>query len=58
MNLRKFLQFQVTVNFSVVLITLIGVSATGEPPLNVTMLLWVNLIGDTLGSLALATEKP
>ena len=29
-----------------------------EPPLNAVMMLWVNLIMDTMGALALATELP
>lgn len=57
-NIRKFLQFQLTVN--VVALTLTFVSAvTGmEPPLNAVMMLWVNLIMDTMGALALGTEPP
>eukprot|EP01038_Epipyxis_sp_PR26KG_P004934 gene4934-6902_t len=57
-NIRKFLQFQLTVN--VVALTLTFVSAlTGyEPPLNAVMMLWVNLIMDTMGALALGTEQP
>lgn len=57
-NIRKFLQFQLTVN--VVALTLTFVSAvTGySPPLNAVMMLWVNLIMDTMGALALGTEPP
>lgn len=29
-----------------------------EPPLNAVMMLWVNLIMDTMGALALGTEPP
>ena len=29
-----------------------------DPPLNAVMMLWVNLIMDTLGALALGTELP
>lgn len=57
-NIRKFLQFQLTVN--VVALTLTFLSAVGgyAPPLNAVMMLWVNLIMDTLGALALGTEPP
>ena len=57
-NIRKFLQFQLTVN--VVALTLTFVSSVGgfQPPLNAVMMLWVNLIMDTMGALALGTEPP
>jgi magnesium-transporting ATPase (P-type) len=29
-----------------------------DPPLNAVMMLWVNLIMDTMGALALGTEQP
>ena len=57
-NIRKFLQFQVTVNIVALLIVFIGCAAGFEPPLNAIMMLWVNLIMDTMGALALATEPP
>ena len=40
--------------------TITFVSAVGgfEPPLNAVMMLWVNLIMDTMGALALGTEPP
>ena len=34
-NVRKFIQFQLTINFTILLITIIGASTTGIPPLNV-----------------------
>jgi len=57
-NIRKFLQFQLTVNF--VALTLVFISAvTGSgTPLNAVQMLWVNLVMDTLGALALGTECP
>ena len=63
--IRKFLQFQLTVNLSAVLIatvTAIYTTVTGprkpESVLTAIQLLWVNLIMDTLAALALATDKP
>jgi magnesium-transporting ATPase (P-type) len=57
-NIRKFLQFQLTVNFVALLLVFIGALAGFEPPLNAVELLWVNLIMDTMGALALGTELP
>mmetsp|Transcript_18408 Transcript_18408/g.28718 ORF Transcript_18408/g.28718 Transcript_18408/m.28718 type:complete len:1097 (+) Transcript_18408:145-3435(+) len=58
-NIRKFLQFQLTVNTVALTLTLIGaVAGFNEPPLNAVMMLWVNLIMDSMGALALGTETP
>ena len=57
-NIRKFLQFQLTVNLVALLIVFIGAVAGFDPPLNAIELLWVNLIMDTMGALALGTEPP
>ena len=52
------LQFQLTVNCAALIICFIGAVVGGQEPLNVLQLLWVNLIMDTMGALALATELP
>jgi len=57
-NIKKFLQFQLTVNVVAVCITLIGAAILKEAILKAVNMLWVNLIMDTLASLALATEPP
>lgn len=57
-NIRKFLQFQLTVNVVALLVVFIGACGGFPPPLNAVMMLWINLIMDTLGALALATELP
>jgi len=57
-NIRRFLQFQLTVNVVALLLVFIGSVAGFPPPLNAVMMLWVNLIMDTMGALALGTEKP
>lgn len=49
---------QLTVNCSALIIVFIGSVAGMIEPLNVLQLLWVNLIMDTMGALALATEEP
>ena len=57
-NVRKFLQFQLTVNVVAMFIVFTGACLFSEPPLTSTQMLWVNLIMDTFAALALATEPP
>ena len=57
-NVRKFLQFQLTVNVVAMFIVFIGSVFLRDPPLTSVQMLWVNLIMDTCGALALATEPP
>ncbi|KAK6284679.1 hypothetical protein POUND7_003631 [Theobroma cacao] len=57
-NIQKFIQFQLTVNVAALVINVVAAVSSGDVPLNSVQLLWVNLIMDTLGALALATEPP
>lgn len=57
-NIKRFLQFQLTVNVGACIITFVGAIIGKESPLQPIQLLWVNLIMDSLASLALATELP
>ncbi|KAK7336792.1 hypothetical protein VNO77_17340 [Canavalia gladiata] len=57
-NIQKFIQFQLTVNVAALVINFIAAVSSGDVPLTTVQLLWVNLIMDTLGALALATERP
>jgi Ca2+ transporting ATPase len=57
-NIRRFLQFQLTVNVCALIIAFIGGVVMAEPPLTAIQFLWVNMIMDTLAALALATEDP
>ena len=57
-NIRKFLQFQLSVNFCACILVFICACIGNETPLTPIQMLWVNLIMDSLGSLALATEPP
>jgi calcium-translocating P-type ATPase len=59
-SIRKFLQFQLTVNVVAVTLAFVGAltNAHGQSPLKPVQLLWVNLIMDTMGALALATDPP
>jgi Ca2+ transporting ATPase len=57
-SIRKFIQFQLTVNVVAVFITLVGAVVLQKEVLKPIQMLWINLIMDTLASLALATEDP
>ncbi|XP_017434098.1 calcium-transporting ATPase 1 isoform X2 [Vigna angularis] len=57
-NIQKFVQFQLTVNVVALLVNFTSACMTGSAPLTAVQLLWVNMIMDTLGALALATEPP
>ena len=57
-SIRKFVQFQLTVNVVAVTLTLLGAAIIESDILKPIQLLWINLIMDTLASLALATEEP
>jgi Ca2+ transporting ATPase len=54
-SIRKFIQFQLTINVVAVVITLIGAALLQKEVLRPIQMLWVNLIMDSLASLALAT---
>jgi Ca2+-transporting ATPase len=56
----KFLQFQLTVNITAVLLTFVSAVSNSdmESVLTAVQLLWVNLIMDTFAALALATDPP
>ena len=57
-NIRKFLQFQITVNIVALFTAFVGSVILKESPLQPVQLLWVNLIMDSLASLAMSTEPP
>ena len=56
--IAKFLQFQLTINVVAVIVAFVGACAIDASPLKAVQMLWVNMIMDTLASLALATEVP
>ena len=56
--IKKFLQFQLTVNVVAVLTTFVSAVYLKESILSAVQMLWINLIMDTLAALALATEPP
>lgn len=57
-NVRRFLQFQLTANVSTLLISVLSSLILNDTPFKAVQLLWVNLIMDSLGALALATGRP
>ncbi|KAG9454755.1 hypothetical protein H6P81_007659 [Aristolochia fimbriata] len=57
-NIQKFVQFQLTVNVVALVVNFVSACVIGSAPLTAVQLLWVNMIMDTLGALALATEPP
>jgi len=52
------LQFQLTVNIVAISMAIVGAFAFQESPIAAVQMLWINLIMDSLASLALATEPP
>ncbi|KAK4506107.1 hypothetical protein PRZ48_004072 [Zasmidium cellare] len=57
---RKFLQFQITVNITAVIITFVSAvaNASMRSVLTAIQLLWINLIMDSMAALALASDPP
>ena len=58
LNIQRFILFQLTVNVAACLTVLFGAFTGTESPLTVTQMLWVNLIMDTFGAMALASLPP
>jgi Ca2+-transporting ATPase len=57
-NIQNFLHFQLTVIVVVFVVNIVAAVNSIKLPLTALQLLWVNVIKDILGSLALATKKP
>jgi Ca2+ transporting ATPase len=57
-SVRKFLQFQLTVNVVACVLSVISAALVRQSVLTAVQMLWVNMIMDSLASLALATEPP
>lgn len=57
-SIRKFLQFQLTANIVACLISVISSIVIRQSVLTAIQMLWINMIMDSLASLALATEPP
>ncbi|OBZ91341.1 Calcium-transporting ATPase 2 [Choanephora cucurbitarum] len=59
-SVKKFLQFQLTINVTAVILTIVSsvVSDKQASILSTVQLLWINLLMDTFAALALATDSP
>lgn len=57
-NIRKFIIFQLTVNISAILLSLIGPFIGIPNPITVLQMLWINMVMDTLAGLAFSYEVP
>jgi calcium-translocating P-type ATPase len=57
-SIRKFITLQLTMNFSAVVVSMIGPFIGIDSPVTVVQMLWINIIMDTLGGLAFAGEAP
>jgi len=57
-SIRKFLIFQLTINFCAVGVSVIGPFIGVPIPVTVIQMLWINMIMDTLAGLAYAGETP
>jgi len=57
-NIRKFVQFQLSVNICAICLVVSSAFAGIDTPITPVQLLWVNLIMDTFAALALGTEVP
>ncbi len=57
-SIRKFITFQLIMNLCAVGVSVLGPLFGVETPVTITQMLWINVIMDTLGSLAFAGEAP
>lgn len=57
-NIQRFIQFQLTINLSALVIAFLGPLCGFRPPFTVLQLLWINVIMDTFAAIALCSEPP
>jgi Ca2+-transporting ATPase len=57
-NIQKFITFQLTINLIALTMVLLGPFMGIELTLTITQMIWINLIMDTFGALALSTSPP
>ena len=57
-SIRKFVRFQITICFTMILINIVSSLVLASAILNTPQTLWINMLMDSLACLALATEPP
>ena len=57
-SIRKFITFQLIMNFVACGVSLVGQFVGIDTPITIIQMLWINIIMDTLGGLAFAGEAP
>lgn len=57
-SIRKFITYQLIMNFCAVGVSIIGPFIGIDTPVTIMQMLWINIIMDTLGGLAFAGEPP
>lgn len=55
-SIKKFITFQLTINIAALSVSLLGPMIGMEKPLNITQMLWINLVMDTLAAIAFGGE--
>lgn len=57
-SIRKFIIFQLTVNFCAISLSIVGPFIGVDTPVTVIQMLWINMVMDTLAGIAFAYEPP
>lgn len=57
-SIRKFIIFQLTVNFCAISLSIVGPFIGVNTPITVIQMLWINMVMDTLAGLAFSFEAP
>ena len=57
-NLKRFLQFQMSINLTACFITVICSCIGSQTPIKTIQMLWIDLLMDSLACFTLATERP
>ncbi len=55
-SIKRFITFQLTINVAAVSVSVLGPIIGVEKPLNITQMLWINLVMDTLAAIAFGGE--
>ncbi len=57
-SIRKFIIFQLTINFLAISLSIIGPFIGIDSPVTIMQMLWINMVMDTLAALAFSFEAP